>query len=747
MNSIETLHKEALSHHRSGRLDVAESLYRALLALDADHADAHHNLGILEFQSQRIESGLTHLRRAVGLAPTLGGYWISLAESLLTAELFNEADLILKRINHLGLNTPEVRLLQKRMDKKRKKLSPAKESVSLAEQTEVIALLEKRLFLEAETAARQLTVRYPTDAFSWKATGTLLFKRGLFEESLNFLLKAAQLAPRDAECLNNLGNTLHNLNRPNEAVDCYKRALELNPDYAAAHNSIGVTLESINRVDEAIDSYRRALALDPNLADAFSNLGVALRKIQRIPEALECLKTALEVDPNNAKIHNNIGAILEESGQLDEAISAYKKAISLDENAINSYSNLMFTLNYHPDKSAEEIFSIYQEYDQQVGQTNQVFWRTHDNDPNPQRRLHIGYVSPDFRAHSTCYFLEPLLENHNQETIEITAYADLKIEDAMTVRYRQTVDHWVPTRGMSDAALAERIRADGIDILIDIAGQTADNRLSVFARRPAPIMVSWMGYAYTTGLSAIDYFLTDEVMVPIGSEHLFAEQPWRIATPSMVYRPNSAMGQPGALPALNRGFITFGTLTRSIRINHHVVRVWSEILNRIPNARLVIDSGAFKTAPIQELFLERFAAHGIKPERIDIGYHTPGWEVLKNTDISLDCFPHNSGTTLIESLYMGVPFITLAGRPSVGRVGSTILYGAGHPEWIAHTEENYIKKTIALASDLPRLTTIRADLRAELEASPWRDEIGFAQRVEQAYREMWHRWCAQRTTR
>ena len=309
MNTIQTLHDDALSHHRAGRLDVAESLYRAILALNADHADAHHNLGIIEFQSQRIESGLTHLRRAVGLEPRKGGYWISLANNLVTAEQFDEAEFTLQQINKIGLKTPSVRLLQKKIDKNKSKLSPAKKGMSFKEQKKVIALLEKRLFIEAETAARQLTLRYPQEAFGWKATGTLLFKRGLFEDSLTFLLKAVQLAPQDAECLNNLGNTLHNLNRPNEALDCYKRALEINPDYAAAHNSIGVTLESLNRIDEAIASYRRALALDPSLADAFSNLGVALRKIQRIPEALACLKTALEVDPNNAKIHNNIGAI------------------------------------------------------------------------------------------------------------------------------------------------------------------------------------------------------------------------------------------------------------------------------------------------------------------------------------------------------------------------------------------------------------------------------------------------------
>ncbi|PQJ95918.1 tetratricopeptide repeat protein [Chromatium okenii] len=747
MTNISLLLKEAITHYHANRLNVAESLYRAILALDQDHAEAHHNLGMIEIKLEKPESGLKHLQRAVVLESRKGSYWLSLAEELLAAKRIDEAHDILNHLIRMKLNTSAVQRLRKQISEQKKGIFSAKETASIQEQKVVVSLLEKRQFIEAESKARKLVARYPTDAFGWKATGTLLFKRGLFEDSLNFLLKAVQLNPKDAECLNNLGNTLQNLNRPNEALDCYKRSLEIGADYAAAYNSVGVTLESINRIEEAIDNYRRALALDPNLSDAFSNLGVALRKIQRLSEALDCFQRALKVDPDNVKVYNNIGAVLEEIGQLDEAIAAYEKAIVLDKNShsLNSYSNLLFALNYHPDKPAEDIFLAYQKYDKYVQQDRQIFWQTHKNDPNPNRRLHIGYISPDFRAHSTCYFLEPLLAYHDQDTIEVTAYAELKVEDEVTARYRQYVDHWVAIRGLSETTLAERIRADGIDILVDLAGQTADNRLTVFARRPAPIAVSWLGYGYTTGLSAIDYFLTDEIMVPIGCETLFSERPWRIAVPSMVYRPNPKMGDIDNLPALTCGAVTFGTLTRGIRINHHVIRVWVKILQRLPNARLIINSGGFQTTPIQNQFLEFFTAHGIASERIDIGYNTPGWDVLQKMDISLDCFPHNSGTTLIESLYMGVPFITLASRPSVGRIGSTILHGAGHPEWIAQTEDEYIEKAVALASDLPRLAVIRANLRSELEASPWRDEVGFAKRVEQAYREMWQIWCANPT--
>ncbi|EXJ10786.1 TPR domain protein, putative component of TonB system [Imhoffiella purpurea] len=303
------------------------------------------------------------------------------------------------------------------------------------------------------------------------------------------------------------------------------------------------------------------------------------------------------------------------------------------------------------------------------------------------------------------------------------------------------MDRWVGTRGLSDAELAERIRADGIDILVDLAGHTAGNRLGVFARRPAPVSVSWMGYGYTTGLSAIDYFLTDGVMTPAGSEGLFAERPWRLDVPSLVYRPEPGMGPVGSLPARVWGGITFGTLTRSVRINHRTIRVWSEILDRVGGSRLVIDSKDFAPDSMRAALQARFAEHGIGPERLAIGYHSPPWDLLRCIDIGLDCFPHNSGTTLIETLYMGVPFITLAERPSVGRIGSLMLEGAGHGEWIAGSEAEYVAKAVALAGDLASLSEIRAGLRGELESGPWRDEAGFARRVERAYREMWRCWC------
>ena len=337
--------------------------------------------------------------------------------------------------------------------------------------------------------------------------------------------------------------------------------------------------------------------------------------------------------------------------------------------------------------------------------------------------------------------LEPLLAHHDKTQVEVYAYAELFGEDDLTDHYRSHADHWIPTKGMSDEALAERIRSDGIDILVELAGHTAGNRLLAFARKPAPVSLSWLGYGYTTGLSAIDYFLTDAVMTPKGSEALFSEQPWRIATPVFTYRPAAGMGEVGDLPAAQRGYVTFGTLTRSIRINHHLIRVWADILKSVPNSRLVIDSLNFKRPAMQESLAARFAEQGINRERLEIGFHSPPWDVLRGIDIGLDCFPHNSGTTLFETLAMGAPYITLAGRPSVGTLGSSILHGAGHPEWIAGSEGEYVAKAVELANNRSELASIRASLRGQMQSGSLGDETGFARKVENAYRSMWKIWC------
>lgn len=510
------------------------------------------------------------------------------------------------------------------------------------------------------------------------------------------------------------------------------------PNSGFLWKALGAALQMQGR--DSLPALQKAAQVSPGDAEAHNNLGFALQERGQFDDAAASCRRALQVEPGYAEAHSNLGNVLRDLGLLDEAVASHRRAVERKPDYAKMHNNLLFALNYHPDKSGEEIFAAYREFNTRIGLPCRLEWRPHSNSRDIKRRLKVGYVSPDFRRHSVRHFLEPLLASHDKDEVEVFAYADLAREDAVTQRYQGYVDHWAPTIGMTDAVLAERIRSDGIDILVDLAGHTAKNRLGVFARKPAPVSLHWLDFGYTTGLSAIDYYLTDEYTVPHGSEHLFSEQPWRLAPLGLVYRPAEEMGPVNALPALDRGHVTFGTLTRSVRINYRSIRAWAAILNRVPNSRLMVASSNFKDAGMQQALAEKFAACGISRERLDICSRSPSWDVLREMDISLDCFPHNSGTTLIESLYMGAPFVTLAGRASIGRLGHAILQAAGHPEWIAGTEDEYVEKAVALASDLPKLAALRAGLRGEMEASPLMDEPGFARKVEQAYREMFGTW-------
>ena len=545
-------------------------------------------------------------------------------------------------------------------------------------------------------------------------------------------------------------NALINLYHSGQMVETEQLCrdlLKIYPQSLDTINVLGAALQGQGKLQEAVASYNKAIQIRPDYAEAYSNRGNVLKELGQLDEAVASYSKAIQIRPDYAEAYSNRGNALQELGQWHEAVASYNQAIQIRPDYADAYSNRLFTLNYAPDLGADEIFLAYREYDKHFGVPGRDLWQPYTNSRSPDRKLKIGYVSPDFRKHSARHFFEPLLSHHDTNHFEVYAFAELNKDDQFTVRYQGYVDHWVLTKGLDDEQLAEQIRSLGIDILIDLAGHSKGNRLGVFALKPAPVSVSWLGYGYTTGLSAIDYYLTDVATVPHGDEHLFSEKPWRLKTPSFAYRPAEGMGDVGLLPALERGFITFGTLTRAVRINYRTIRVWSEILKRTDNTRLIVNSRNFDDSYVQKEFIRRFADEGIDEARLEIGFSSPPWDLMRSIDIGLDCFPHNSGTTLFEHLYMGAPYITLAGRPGVGRIGSSILEGVGHSEWIATSEEEYIEKAVELASDQHRLAEIRGSLRGEMESSAVMDEDGFTNKVEQAYREMWRDWCSRDETR
>lgn len=639
-----------------------------------------------------------------------------------------------------------------------------------------VAVASQQRFDEAVPYFETSLMLLPSDADAHNGLGNALQACNRLHDAESCFRRALALKADYPEAHYNLGNCLQALGRSSEAKGCYHRALELRPDFCQAYNNLGIAfqaldcrseaessyrsaveldpafreahynlanvLQDLGRLSEAETGYRRAIALKPDYLEAHINLGNALRNLGQSSQAEAVYRHALELNPDFPVGHNNLGATLKDLGRFDEAEASCRRALGLKPDYHHGYSNLLFVLNYHPDRSAEEIFSAYRSFDDRYCRGLRAEWRPQLNDRLPAKRLRVGYVSPDFCRHACRHFIEPMLEHHDKSVLEVFAYAEIRAEDEVTTRMKARVDHWVPTLGMSDAHLADRIRTDGIDILVDLAGHTSGNRLLVFARKPAPVAVTHVqGFGYTTGLSAIDWCLADPIVVPDGSEQLFSEQAWRLSR-CMVYRPAEGMGTVNSLPAMKLGHVTFGTLTRAVRVNHRVISAWSEILRRVPASRLRMDSGDFRDAGLRRALTEKFAAHGIAAERLEMGYHSPAWDVLREIDISLDCFPHNSATTLFESLYMGIPFISLAARPSVGRLGSSILAHTGHPEWISASTEEYVEKAAALALDLPRLAEIRERLRPEMQASALMDESGYVRNLEAVYREMWRRWCA-----
>ncbi len=696
--------------------DALLSLKKAV-EFSPDDAEAHNNLAITLNELEFSKEAEISCRRSLQLDPE-------------SAETHNTLGIILQALNRLD----EAEASYQHALQIKPNYTGACNNLSNT-------LQEQGRLDEAKDYCHKALKVDPNYASAHLTLGNIYRELEQLDKAEACFVQAIKIKPNLAEAYNNLGNILQTQGRLDESETCYRKTLEIKPNFISAQLMMGNVSQDLGKLNKAESSFRKVIEAKPNDVSAYHNLGNTLQILGRLDEAEACCRKALEIDPGSALAYINLGNTLHRLGRFDETETCFQQALKIESGDDLAFRNLLFTINYHPDKTAEEIFKVYQEYNNKYCLFHQAEWQPHNNSRDIQRRLKIGYVSPDFRNHSVHYFIEPLLAHHNKQAVEVYAYAELTKEDLVSARFKDYVDHWIPTIGVSDIALTERIRADDIDILVDLAGHTAKTRLQVFARKPTPVSISWLGYGYTTGLTAIDYFLTDITTVPLGSEALFSETPYRIATPSFSYRPAEGMGEVNVLPASTKGYVTFGTLTRPVRINHRTIRVWSEILKQVPNSQLIIDSRSFSGKYMQDMLADKFAAHGITRERLQIGYHSPPWDVLRSTDIGLDCFPHNSGATLFETLYMGVPYITLAGRPSVGRLGSCILHGLGHSEWIAESEEDYVNKAVELASDLNHLSVVRATLRNQMENSPLRDEKSFALKVEQAYRTMWETWC------
>jgi predicted O-linked N-acetylglucosamine transferase (SPINDLY family) len=752
MSTISEALQIAAQHHQAGRLELAAEIYRRILAVAPDHPDALQRMGVLAHQIGQPAVGVECFRRAMAADPS-------------NAEV----------IYNLGLALEQQGDRAGAIEAYRRALAVAPDFAQASNNLGSLLREQGRLDEALACYTRAIELQ-PGLAEAHSNLGIALSGQGKLREAADCFRRAAELEPDQALFHYNLGTTLDDLRQREEAVACYRRALRLNPAMTPAYIRLGSALQAQGRLDEAvaclrqaialdpssavalnnlgnvlrrqaareaaIDCYQRAVALKPDYADAYNNLGNAWDDLGRFEEAIGSYQRAIALAPGLAVAHSNLGNAWKGRGRLDTAVACFREALRLQPDFSQAHSNLVYTLNFCPGVDARAIRDECRRWNQQHAEPLARSIEPHRNERHSDRRLRVGYVAPDFRQHVQSFFTLPLLAAHDHRQFEIFCYADVTAPDDVTARLRTLPDVWRDITGISDEQVAQQVRDDRIDILVDLTLHMDNHRLLVFARKPAPVQVSWLAYPGTTGVRTIDYRLTDPYLDPPGqNDELYTEQSVRLPDTFWCYDPLTDGPPVNALPAIANGYVTFGCLNNFCKVNAEVLRVWAEVLRAVERSQMLI---LVPERADRLQVLRSFEAQGVAGERIRFAALQPRPQYLQRyheIDIALDTFPYNGHTTSLDCFWMGVPVVTLAGPTVVGRGGLSQLTNLGLTELIARTPEQFVRIAADLAGDLPGLAQLRAALRARLRQSPLMDAPRFARNVEAAYRAMWRRWC------
>lgn len=732
--------------------DKAEMSYRRAIAVKPGLAMAHHNLGNIEMNRGRFEAAAACFRRAIQADPRLAESHTNLGIALKELGRSDEAE---KSYRNALAVRPDLTIARFNLGNTLLDQGRPEEAAHCYEQVLSRdpdytgarlnlggALRDLGRLDEAAACYRRALADTPDDPAILVSLGAVLRDLGQQDEAEGWYRKALTIAPDSPLAHFNLANLLREQGRLDEAIAGYERAVVLAPDCAAMYCNLGNALRDAGRSEEAVGVYRKALELEPDNVDSLINLGNAFKETGRYGEAEESYGKALLVRPEMAEAHYNLGTVLQDQCRMQEAVVSFRRAVELGPGQAIAHSNLLMNLQYDPDVTPEAIL-----------EESRAWERSHlagvpllsppGNDRNPDRPLRIGYVSGDLRRHPVGYFLDGVLACHDGEAFEVFCYANQSFGDDLTERLRRNSGHWRPIFATSDEAVAEMIRNDRIDILVDLSGHTARNRLTVFGRRAAPVQATWAGYVGTTGLSAMDYLISDRQETPEGSDAWYCERIVRLPDCYVCYSPPEYSPPVAPLPAGTNGFPTFGCFNNFAKINPRVTALWTRLLLEITDARLLLVTKALGDPAVRERCLEAFAAGGVA-DRVSVSGMLPHGELLARygeVDIALDPFPYSGGLTTLEGLWMGVPAVTLGGDRFASRHTLSHLTAAGLAEFIAHDEDSYLAIASSLAADRARLDAIRLGLRERMAASPLCDCRRFTRNLEIAYRAMWREWC------
>jgi protein O-GlcNAc transferase len=745
--------QEATRLHRAGRLTAAEPIYRRILAAHPHRDDVRYLLGLLVYQHRNDPEAVDLIRRAIAADPRQWEYHSNLGVVLAAQHRFEEAVIAYRAalelnprsgeaLNNLGNALLHLGRIHQAAEACRCAVALMPDSV-LAHYNLGNALVQLGQPEEAVGEYRLVLSARPNFAEGLSNLGNALTQLGRWEEAAEACRAALRLKPDYAAASNNLGGALVGLGKLQEAVEACTRAIALQPNYAEAYINLGNALKDQGRIDEVIANYHKAIALKPDFSPFHCNLGVALLLANKPDEALAATQRALVLPPHIAGAYNNLGAIFKDLGRIADAVDAYRRGVELEPNSVAMRSNLVLAAHYHPDYDGPALCREAEQWAAIHAEPLRRFIRPHRNSRDPDRVLIIGYVSPDFRDHVAGHILLPLVATHDHAKFKIACYSNVRIPDAITEQTKSHADLWRNIHGPTDDHVAAQIAADEIDILVDLALFTAENRLTLFARKPAPVQAIYLSYPGTSGMSAIDFRLSDPYLDPPDSDLThYTEETIRLSKSYWHYQPGGQTPDVRPPPSIDRGYVTFGCMNNVVKLSQPALELWAKVLDAVDGSHLLVHSISREH---QQTIISRLSNRGVASDRIEF-VPKQKWaqflDVFHRIDIALDPIPFGGGITTCDTLWMGVPVVTLSGQTAVGRGGRSILSNIGLPELVAYSPQHYVKIAADLARDSTRLAELRKTMRSRMQASPLMDSAGFIADIENAYRQMWRKYCA-----
>ncbi|WP_341909220.1 tetratricopeptide repeat protein [Polaromonas sp. YR568] len=687
--TVEQLLEQGMALEKRGQTDAALQCYDSAIALMPELARAHFNRGTLLLDRGEAQAALQALHTAVHYKPDSAGAHFNIGAA------------------HARLDNHEA---------------------ALAAYGQALALRPE--FAEAAIAM-----------------GSELEALGQHEDAVESYRRALKASPGDMDTHAKLIDALKRLGQHEALAQAYGDALACAPDDVDLLYERGMVLWYLGRLHDAASSFRRATELRPGFVDAHCSLGDVCMALQLFNDAVASYRWVLEMEPNNAGVYTNLGSAFKDLGQLEEALANYRRALAIRPDFSVAHSNLLLIQHLLASHSQDELLEEAKRFGATVTRLAPASAAL-QNRPDPERTLRVGFVSADLRSHPVGYFIENVLAALSAEAtrrLTLFAYANATSADEVTERLkRHFAGGWHSVVGMTDEAMDQRIRDDAIDILIDLSGHTGKNRLPVFARKPAPVQISWLGYFATTGVPAMDYLIADPWTLPPTLEGHFTEKILRLPETRLCFTAPNLDLNVISLPALRNGYVTFACFNALPKMNDAVVALWARVLHAVPQSRLHLMAPQLGDSAARATVVARYAAHGIESGRLILQGAVPRADYLatyRKVDLALDPFPYTGGTTTAEALWMGVPVLTLAGSSFLSRQGVGMMMNAGLPDWVANDPEDYLQRAITHANNLPRLAVLRAGLRKQVLESPLFDAPRFARHLEAALRTVWKDWC------